>query len=107
MGCSEGVLAQRFRCGAGGMPRNKKPNFCRTEENVSLCHCFAAGAGDNQGVWAATAGGPGFPWKKVGMASRRDATASPLPLAWHGLLSRRDLLRVGSLGVAAAALPAV
>src|SRR5438093_1566399 len=29
-----------------------------------------------------------------------------LPAAWHGLLSRRDLLRVGSLGVASTFLPA-
>jgi hypothetical protein len=27
------------------------------------------------------------------------------PIAWHGLLSRRDLLRVGALGLAGAALP--
>jgi hypothetical protein len=39
------------------------------------------------------------------MAGRRDARLTVAPAAWHGLLSRRDLLRVGSLGIAAAALP--
>lgn len=31
--------------------------------------------------------------------------SNPLPSAWHGLLSRRDLLRVGALGVAATLTP--
>src|SRR3954469_8959512 len=31
----------------------------------------------------------------------------PWPSAWNGLLSRRDLLRVGSLGIAGSLLPAV
>jgi hypothetical protein len=40
------------------------------------------------------------------MRNRRPSPRPALPLAWHGLLSRRDLLRVGSLGLAATALPA-
>jgi hypothetical protein len=39
------------------------------------------------------------------MARHRFPAAVPAPSAWDGLLSRRDLLRVGSLGVAASLLP--
>src|SRR5262249_6543627 len=39
------------------------------------------------------------------MRSRAPSSRPVLPLAWHGLLSRRDLLRVCSVGLAAAALP--
>src|SRR5262245_26685013 len=39
------------------------------------------------------------------MTRRLTPHADGLPAAWHGLLSRRDLLRVGSLGVASSFLP--
>src|SRR5438067_6326261 len=36
----------------------------------------------------------------------RNRTSASLPRAWNGLLNRRDLLRVGSLGLAATLVPA-
>src|SRR5258708_1983698 len=41
------------------------------------------------------------------MPNRATSTASTPPSAWDGLLNRRDLLRVGSLGIAATLFPAV
>src|SRR5262245_27245224 len=40
------------------------------------------------------------------MAKQTDSIPTGCPWAWDGLLGRRDLLRVGSLGIAASALPA-